>query len=77
MDATAKALAQALLDSGQRKFVASYTGGGMAQGQVIVVMAVQTTQKGEETVERLSESIKAMPYPYGEPCPCCKGTGRA
>jgi hypothetical protein len=76
----AKEIAKELLNSGQTSDQASFTvtSNDQATGEVIVIVAIKTDRRGEETVKRLAENIatKAVAGPKGTVCPVCNGTGR-
>ena len=75
-DDNVKKLAQELYNSGDKNFSKTFT--IPESDDVIVVIAVRTNKRGEETIKKLSEGIirKAVAGPSGQPCPACGGSGR-
>jgi len=71
MEEKAKALAQALLDQGETSYEQVYTVKGTNDRIVVVVRRVD-----EKRAVLLRKATKAIAGPWGEPCPCCNGTGR-
>ena len=71
MDEKAKELAQALINSGKKSYIEIFT---LERSEDRILVIVQRTDK--ERVSRLTEVVKAVSGPWGEPCPCCNGSGR-
>jgi hypothetical protein len=71
MDEKAKVLAQALLDAGRTSYIETYTVEGTDDRIVVIVQRVDAKRE-----RALREVTKAVAGPWGEPCPCCSGTGR-
>lgn len=76
----AKSIAQELLNSRQLTDQVSFnvTSNDRETGKVIVVVAIKTDRRGEETLKKLTENIvtKSVAGPKGVVCPVCNGTGR-
>ncbi len=75
-DDNVKKLAQELYNSGDKSFSKTFT--IPESDDVIVVIAVRTSRRGEESMKKFSESIirKAVAGPSGQPCPLCGGSGK-
>jgi metal-responsive CopG/Arc/MetJ family transcriptional regulator len=75
MEAEARKLAQALLDSGERRHTKTFTitEGDRTSNEEVLIIAVRGDDR---EIKRLSESIKAVSGPSGTPCPMCNGTGK-
>lgn len=78
MDNEARKLVQALLDSGQDRYVQTFSlldRTGERTGEEVMVLAVRI-RKGEEPIQRMAQAFKAVAKPAGQSCPMCGGTGR-
>lgn len=80
MEELAKKLAQELLNSEKDLFREQYSVTRKEQrtGEVIVVIAVKTDQRGEQILKEMADHFetKAVAGPKGNVCPVCNGTGR-
>jgi len=75
MEAEARKLAQALLNSGEHRYteIFTITKRGRNSDEDVLIIAVRGDYR---EIRRLSESVKAVSGPSGIPCPFCNGTGK-